>query len=97
MNMLTQKQIAMVPTSTAKKASSFLTPQAWMKRKVKVSRMVMMAPNQIGNPNSTLNAIAVPITSWISLPIIAISMITQRVKDKGLENCCLHKTAIGSY
>lgn len=77
--MFAQKQIAIVPTNTAKNASNFLTPQEWMNKKVKVSKIVMIAPSQSGNPNKILNAMAVPMTSCISLPIIAISAITQRV------------------
>ena len=79
MNMLAQKQTAIVPTNTAKKASNFLTPQAWINKKVNVSKIVIIAPSQSGNPNKILNAIAVPMTSCISLPIIAISAINQRV------------------
>jgi hypothetical protein len=93
MNIFAQKQIAIVPTSTAKNASSFLTPQAWMNKKVNVSKIVMIAPSQIGNPNKILNAIAVPMTSWISLPMIAISVITQSIIDIGLGNCSLQSTA----
>lgn len=91
--MLAQKQIAIVPTNTAKKASSFLTPHAWINRKVNVSSIVIMAPSHIGKPNKILKAIAVPITSWISLPIIAISVMTQRIYAMGFENCCLQRTA----
>ena len=36
---------------------------------------------------------AVPITSWISLPMIAISAITQRIIERNLGNCCLHNIA----
>ena len=54
---------------------------------------MIIDPNQIGNPNKILNAIAVPITSCMSLPIIAISAIIQSVNDNGLGNCCLQRTA----
>jgi hypothetical protein len=91
--MLAQKQTAIVPTRTAKKASSFLTPQAWMNRNVKVSNIVIIAPNHIGKPNRILKAIAVPMTSWMSLPIIAISAIIHSVWDIGFGNCSLHSTA----
>lgn len=62
-NMLIQNQIAIVATNTAKNASNFLTPHAWINKNEKVSRIVMIDPNQIGKSNKILNAIAVPMTS----------------------------------
>ena len=58
-----QKHIAIVPTKTTKKASSFLTPQKFMNKNVMVSHIVMIAPSHKGSPNSILRAIAVPMTS----------------------------------
>ena len=62
-NILSMKAKAMVATKHMKKASSFLTPHICSKRKVKVSKMVRMAPSQMGRPKIILRAMAVPITS----------------------------------
>ena len=50
-----------------------------MNRNTKESRMVMMAPTQIGIPNKILRAVAEPMTSWMSDPMIAISVIIHRM------------------
>ena len=69
-----------------KKASNFLRPYLSRKRKVKVSEIVMRTPphNGILPLDNKYNDIAVPITSCISDPIMAIStIIHNKIRQTG--------------
>lgn len=76
----------MTPMRKAKKASSFLTPKKLINIKVKLSMMVIRAPAYNEMLNNILRAIAVPIISWISEPIIAISVISHKTTLTFVEN-----------
>ena len=52
---------------------------------ISTSKAVMTMPHGSGMPNSRFNAIAEPMTSARSQAAIAISQITHRKNDTGLE------------
>ena len=65
----------MIRMSSEMSPSKYRTPQWYTSRNVKLSRPVTMQPNQRGHPNKRWNAMALPTTSCISLPMIASSII----------------------
>lgn len=88
-----KKVVAMVKMSAAKKASSLRTPRRSSSRKVKVSVPVMSTPSQSGRPKSSFSAMAEPTTSWMSLPMMAISVMIHSTSDTGRGYSSRHSVA----
>ena len=65
-------------------ASIFLKPNFIINNKIKTSSTVMIAPTSNGIPNNRSSAMALPITSAISVAIIASSAMIQNINAKVL-------------
>ena len=76
------KEAAIVVMRSPKKSSSFLSPDLSSPRKVNVSTTVMRTPAHRGTKllERRLMAMAVPITSCMSEPMMATSTMTQRAR-----------------
>ena len=77
------KQPAITTSSVMMKASSLRKPRCWSSRISSTSKAVRQMPQTSGSPNSSCNAMAVPITSARSHATIASSHITQSRKPTG--------------
>lgn len=71
----TKKHAAIVAMSVATSASSLRTPRWCTARNVNVSRPVTRHPTQSSKPHKMFSPMALPNTSWMSLPMIASSII----------------------
>lgn len=91
--MFIAKHIDITPTNTRNKYSIMFILYTYINNTNIESSTVNIMPKYIGKPKSIFNAIAEPITSYISLPIIAISVIIHKPIDTFLLYPFLHNSA----
>ena len=90
---LIAKHIDIIPTKNTNIYSIIFILYTYISNINIESNIVNIIPTQIGRPNKIFKAIAEPITSYISLPIIAISVIIHKLKETFFLYPFLHNSA----
>ena len=92
-----KKQKAIKTRKNANNDSNLSWPRNFTRRSRKALNMLSKTPMEMGMSNRILSAIEDPSTSWMSDPIIAISVITHSVRYLDLGKCSRQSTAKSFY